>query len=145
MKSRRQDTTGVAPLRKGTSLFSDTADKAKILLQQFQSVFMPKDRTPLPVPDMKRAAYPPLPDLTITTEGVAKLLKNLNPAKASGPDGIPNRDLKMCADSIAPSLTAIFSTSIETSQLPSDWLTANISSVFKKGDRHKQKTTAQSL
>ena len=41
------------------------------------------------------------------------------------------------ADAIAPSLTAIFNSSLETGQLPKDWRSANISSVFKKGDRNK--------
>eukprot|EP00745_Piridium_sociabile_P024159 TRINITY_DN38010_c0_g1_i18.p1 TRINITY_DN38010_c0_g1~~TRINITY_DN38010_c0_g1_i18.p1 ORF type:complete len:273 (+),score=57.69 TRINITY_DN38010_c0_g1_i18:147-965(+) len=135
VKSRRQDNAGVAPLRKGTSLFSDSASKAKILLQQFQSVFTHHDGSP--PPNMHGKPYPGIDSLTINPEGVAKLLRNLNPAKASGPDNIPNRVLKVCADAIAPSLTAIYITSIESGKLPDDWLTANISSAFKKGDRHK--------
>jgi hypothetical protein len=86
---------------------------------------------------MKGTPYPTLDPLTITVEGVAKLLRNINPSKASGPDSIPNRVLKNCADAIAPSLTVIFQTSIESGQLPTDWLSANISAVFKKGDRNK--------
>ena len=46
-------------------------------------------------------------------------------------------NMKECADTIAPALSCIFSQSVQTGQLPSDWLTANISSVFKKGDRSK--------
>jgi hypothetical protein len=37
--------------------------------------------------------------------GVDKLLQDINPSKASGPDEIPNRILKECASQIAPSLT----------------------------------------
>jgi hypothetical protein len=130
-----QDNAGVAPLKNGTTLFSDSASKVKILLQQFQSVFT--RHTDSPLPDMNQPPFPDLDDLTITTEGVAKLLRGLNPAKASGPDGIPNRILKVCSDAIAPSLAAIFRTSIESGKLPPNWLKANISSVYKKGDRHK--------
>ena len=36
---------------------------------------------------------------------VAKLLRNLNSAKAYGPNNIPSRILKECADTIAPALT----------------------------------------
>jgi len=135
VKSRKQDNAGVAPLLQDGSLHSDSTTKAKILLRQFQSVFTKSDcRTP---PTMKGKPFPTLDDLIISTSGVAKLLRNLNPSKASGPDDIPNRVLKTCADSIAPSLAAIFSLSIKSGQLPSDWRTANISSVFKKGDRNK--------
>lgn len=72
----------------------------------------------------------------ISTAGVAKLLRDLKPFKAPGPDCIPNTVLKTCADSIAPALTMIYQRSLDTGTLPQDWLEANISSVYKKGDRH---------
>ena len=141
VKARRQDNTGVAPLKKGTTLFSDSTTKAKILLDQFCSVFTKDNGSQLP--KMESAPYPGLTDLVIKTEGVAKLLRNLNPAKVCGPDNIPSRILKECADTIAPALSCIFSRSVQTGQLPSDWLTANISSVFKKATGAKQRTIDQ--
>jgi len=135
VKPRRQENTRVAPLKKSTTLFSDSTAKAKILLDQFRSVFTKDVGSQLPM--MESTPYPVLTDLVIKTEGVAKLLRNLNPAKACGPDNIPSRILKECADTIAPAVSCIFSRSVQTGQLPSDWLTANISSVFKKGDRSK--------
>jgi hypothetical protein len=86
---------------------------------------------------MKGSPHPTLDDLTIDVNGVTKLLRNLNPSKASGPDHIPNKILKTCAESIAPPLTCIFNRSIVTGQLPPDWRSANISSIFKKGDRNR--------
>jgi hypothetical protein len=47
----------------------------------------------------------PIPKFIIRENGVEKLLQDINPSKASGPDGIPNRILKECASQIAPSLT----------------------------------------
>jgi hypothetical protein len=38
---------------------------------------------------------------------VSKLLANINPSKASGPDNIPNRILKECAIHLAPILKTI--------------------------------------
>ena len=70
-------------------------------------------------------------DIAVQEEGVRKLLKKCNPNKASGPDCIPARILRECADEIALILTAIF-TSIETGMVPEDWRQANISAVFKK-------------
>ena len=66
-------------LKKGTKIFKDRISKAKILLQQFQSVFR-KDDNSLPL-EMDGTLYPTLDELTIDTSGVAKLLKNLNPSK----------------------------------------------------------------
>lgn len=46
-----------------------------------------------------------MPGITITCEGIAKLLLNLNPNKAVGPDEIKPRILKELATEIAHSLT----------------------------------------
>ena len=67
-------------------------------------------RDSAPPPELKGVLFATIDSLTITTEGVAMLLGNLNPAKTSGPDNILNRILKTCADAIAPSLAAIYNT-----------------------------------
>jgi len=59
-----------------------------------------------------------------------------NTQKASGPDYIPAFVLYHCATEIAPILTVIFSQSLNTVEIPSDWLRANVVPIFKKGDRH---------
>ena len=134
-KARRQDNTGVAPLKDGAKLVSDSASKAKLLLQQFCSVFTRDKGSTLP--QIKSPEKPAIGDLTIREEGVAKLLRNLNASKACGPDGIPSKILKNCANTLASPLTCIYNHSLETGNLPSDWLTANVACVFKKGDRNK--------
>ena len=48
VKSRRQENIGVASLRDKSNLVSDNKSKAKLLIQQFQSVFTPEDNNPLP-------------------------------------------------------------------------------------------------
>ena len=63
------------------------------------------------------------------------VLESLDVAKVPGPDGIPTRILKLCAAKIAPILTVILVQSLSSGQIPKDWLTANITPVFKKGDR----------
>ena len=78
--------------------------------------------------------HPDMPCVSITTAGVQKLLENLKIHKAPGPDGITPRILKALAPVIAPILTSIFQKSYDTSQLPDDWLQANVVHVFKKGN-----------
>ena len=47
---------------------------------------------------------------------------------------MPSHILKMAANELAPTLTTILKKSLSTGILPSDWLTANITLIFKKGD-----------
>ena len=67
-----------------------------------------------------------------------KMLKNLNPNKTTGPDGISLRVLKEFASEICHKIfTIIFQTSIDSETIPKDWKNANISPIHKKGDRTK--------
>ena len=64
-----------------------------------------------------------------------KLLSTLDSSKSCGPDNIPARILKYCCDEIAPILTVIFTQSLNAANPPEDWLMANATLIFKKGDR----------
>jgi len=88
------------------------------------------------LPTLPQSNYPSISDIIINIEGIEKLLRNINISKTSGPYNIPNWILKNCAYEIAPFIANIFQLSLDTGTLPSDWRDANISSVFKKGDRH---------
>ena len=87
-------------------------------------------------PTHNQVVHHKLGHLNINVDGITKLLSDLDPTKACGPDGIPNAVLKHCAKQISPSLSVIYQHSLDNGELPHDWLNANITSVFKKGDRH---------
>ena len=129
IKSKKKDNVGVSPLKENGQLFSDTKKKADILLRQFKSVF--SQEVDAPLPDITQTS-PIMEQIVISPQGIAKLLKDLKPHKAPGPDAIPNLVLKTCADSVAKSLSIIYQSSLNSGTLPKDWLTANISSAFKK-------------
>ena len=135
VKSRCQDFIGVAPLKKMGHLINDRKEQAQILVEQFKSTFT-LDSDASDLPDTRKRAKRPIPPLNITTEGVEKLLQNIKVNKATGPDQIPNILMKRCAHQIAPAMRSIFQLSVETGKLPKDWLNANVSPVFKKGDAH---------
>ena len=111
IKSKRQDSCGVAPLKKGTQLISDSKGKAN-LLQQFKSVFTQTTDTTLSA--TKIQCKNKIKPIIIKQEGLEKLLSKVNPSKSSGPDNIPNRILKECAVQLAPILQKIFQVSINT-------------------------------
>ncbi|KAL8561533.1 hypothetical protein ACOMHN_057227 [Nucella lapillus] len=85
---------------------------------------------------LKKTCAHNIPRIHIHPEGVLKLLRDINPNKAPGPDKIPNLVLKECAPNLAPALTTLFQYSLDTGDLPSDWRNANIACVYKKGDKH---------
>ena len=133
VKSRKRDNVGVAPLKSKGNLCSDGKRKADILVDQFSSVFT-RNSSQAPLPELHQ--HKEIKNLHINKEGVEKLLRDLNPGKAPGPDRIPNRVLKECAKELSTALTSIFQTSLDTGSLPSDWTKANVSPIFKKGDKH---------
>ena len=73
--------------------------------------------------------------IKIDLNGVLKLLSNLKPDKAAGPDSIKPVVLKQLKIEIAPVLCLLFEKTLQTGQLPSDWKNAQVCSLFKKGDK----------
>ena len=56
--------------------------------------------------------------------------------KACGPDDIPGRLLKEEAPWLAEPLIQLYNLSLQSGVLPRDWRRANVTPVFKKGDKH---------
>ena len=135
IKAKKQDNVGISPLKRDGVLFNDKIDKAKILNDQFTSVFTQEDGNAIPT--LKGDKFPSIDELTITSEGIEKLLHDLKPNKASGPDCVPARFLKETATELAPALGAFFTQSLNKSTLPKDWTQANITPVYKKGSRYQ--------
>ena len=134
VKSQKSESIGVAPLKENGQIFSEPIKKAKILARQFSSVFTVDDqhaRDTYP----HGPSIPPMPDIQFSEAGVAKLLKNLDPKKASGPDQIPCKILSVLYEELAPVFTILYRTSYECGKLPSVWKSAWITPIFKKGSK----------
>ena len=87
------------------------------------------------VPDSNLSSVPVMPDLEISLNGIPKLLKNLKPVKAAGPDQLKPLLLEELRDETVPIIKIIFEKSLQTGKQPSDWVTANLMHVFKNGDK----------
>jgi len=135
IKSRRQDQSGVSTLKAHGTVATDSLSKAEMLNHQFRSVFTQEVLTDMPT--MGPSPYAPMPQVVVSRQGVLSCLQKLDPNKASGPDGIPARLLKMSAENVVGMLTFIFQQSISLGSLPQDWKTANVAPLFKKGSRSK--------
>ena len=133
IKSKKTSSSGIPPLLQSGLTFASPQAKSDILNEQFCSAFTPTSNTPLP--QISSPTGPDIDKLIITTEGVEKLMKNLKPNKATGPDNIPTRILSMVAKELAPAVTLIFQTSLDSGQIPSIWRHALVTPIFKKGDK----------
>ena len=130
VKSQRQDNCVVPPLKRHGELHSDSQSKADILNHQF-SVFTTDDVHADTV--LEGPSIPPVANLKICEKRVAKLLREVDPSKADGPDELPCRILRELAEDIAPILTDIYTQSLSSGELPFTWKSAYISPIFKKG------------
>ena len=135
IKKLRKDSNGIQSLKVDGNIITDSKEKANIFNSHFRSVFTNEPDEVLP--DKGPSPHPLMEDITITTPGIFTLLQNLNIYKASGLDTISTRLLKETAEVTAPILKLIFEKSLATGEgeVPYDWRIANVTPVYKKGER----------
>ncbi|MEW8546483.1 MAG: reverse transcriptase family protein, partial [Candidatus Thiodiazotropha sp.] len=90
---------------------------------------------PCAVPQSISNRIQTLSDIEISINGILKLLFNLKPGKAAGPDRIRPLLLKELREEIAPIIKVIFERSLQTGKLPAEWCKAYVTPVFKKGEK----------
>ena len=134
VKSLKKDAFGITSLRENGILKTDTKDKADICNRQFQSAFTREDDSDPPSKGASPFSF--MGEITVDPKGVAKLLDGLNVHKAPGPDGLNARVLKECSTQISPILALIYNESLAQGNVPDDWRHANVSPVFKKGEKY---------
>ena len=142
IKSKQNDSFAVSPLKDQGVLVTDNKKRADILNRQFHSAFSAKESfTEEEFRDRCDMTYdgtiPIMEDVKVSVVGVEKMLQQINPSKATGPDNISPRVLKEAASEIAPVLTKLFQTSLDTGVIPSDWKRAYVTPIFKKGERYR--------
>ncbi|KAK3553565.1 hypothetical protein QTP70_004562 [Hemibagrus guttatus] len=77
-----------------------------------------------------RKSIPPPEDqvLCLTTADVRKTLSGVNPQRSAGPDNIPGRVLRECAEQLADVSTDIFNISLSSAVIPTCLKTTTLSS-----------------
>ena len=74
-------------------------------------------------------------EVVLTEDEVCEELRRIDSSIASGPDEIPGRLLREGPLWIASPLCMLFKGSLISGCLPQDWTRANITPVFKKGNK----------
>ncbi|PFX20621.1 putative RNA-directed DNA polymerase from transposon X-element, partial [Stylophora pistillata] len=76
-----------------------------------------------------------LSHVVVSVDETLDILRTLDTNKAIGHDKLPTIVLKECAESLAPSITAIMNFGLNNGIQLSDWKKANVPPIFKKGKK----------
>ena len=71
----------------------------------------------------------------ITEKEVRQAIEKLSSNKATGPDGMSVRTLKLISPVFARPLTKLLNLSISSGKFPTEWKTAKVAPLFKSGPR----------
>ena len=113
-----------------------------VLNNYFQSVFAVESArnlpsTELPLLPLRTHDICKFGDLDFTIVDVLRKLRELDPTKSKGADGIHPRVLLNCSRSFARPITLLFRRSIETKTVPECWKLSNVTPIFKQGSKLK--------
>jgi hypothetical protein len=136
-KNQTKTRDGVADLQRGEdpdTLTTTDAEKAQALQEQFSSVFTREPDGAIPTLE-DRVCDVPMQPFNVTADMVKQKLTKLKSSKSPGPDSISPRIYHELQNELAAPLAAIFNKSLETGKVPKQWKTADVSAIFKKGNR----------
>ena len=136
MKSTNKASSNVPNLKKSDGSFtSSDSEIADTLNQQYYNAFTKEDKTNMPNIEKKNLTTPEIKSFVITEDDVLKELKNLKPNKSPGVDRMHPNVLKELAEELTKPITKLFQKSAEESELPTHWLQALVTPIFKKGSK----------
>ena len=127
-------TSAVPPLKSDNGQIFHDAEEAELLNNTFAANAHLDDQGKIP-PKLKLKTDETISTIRFWPKVVLKKLRNLDTSKATGPDGISATVLKNCAPELAPVLSKLFQISLNSKSMPSEWKTAHVVAVPKKGNK----------
>ena len=115
------------------TLTTSLPEVCELLNKEFEKVFIKEDDQPIPSTGEFHGLK--LTTCAISEDIVKEHLEALKTPSAPGPDNVHPMLLKNCATELSKPLTLIYRESLRSGQVPEDWTSANITPIFKKGNR----------
>lgn len=138
IRNRKMNREIIGPLRNNAGiLFEEEKEITECLNDYFSSVFTVENLNNMPeIEDIRLfEADNTLETLEISEGDVREYLNNIKLRKSPGPDGFTPMILKELKEEIYIPLTHIFNKSLEEGTVPVDFRLANVTPIFKSGDR----------
>ena len=133
LNSKKQ--SDIPPLFHNDSHYETPQEKAELFNNVFASQFELDDAgisIPQPIVDPNLNS---LENIVLIDEEVIDILRTLDTSKSSGPDFISPKMLKLGAEQLAYPLCKLFNISLNINKFPTSWKKANITPVYKKGNK----------
>ena len=124
----------IPPLLINNQFILDCRDKAKLFNDFFSEQCKPIVNSSV-LPNFAFLTVKRIDELIISNDEISSLIRNINPNKATGSDGISGQMLLICDDSVTLPLKIIFSNILLSSTYPDIWKLANVIPIYKKGDK----------
>ena len=113
-------------------LVDNDKDICNILAKYFNSVYTAMSNE---MPEMEDMYLKEIKAIEVTQERIQSKLERVNVTKSCGSDDIHPYILQKTANATSVPLEKIFRKSLSTGECPSDWRSANVTPIHKKGDR----------
>jgi hypothetical protein len=135
VRSKTKQKTGVGPLVINGKIVNDNLTIAKILIEQFSSVFTKESTQGQSFDIPVRGNILGLDNLSVTPAMVKDKVINWKKTGSCGPDKITSYILQTFQSELIIPLTVIYNKSLSSGEVPTDWKLGNVTPIFKKGSK----------
>ena len=124
----------IPPLLVNNVFILNYCEKAKLFNDFFSKQCKPINTASV-LPPLNFLSGKRIDHISIHSAEIISLIRHFNPNNATGSDGISGRMLLLCDNSVVSPLKVIIQNILATSAYPNIWKHANVTPIFKKGDK----------